>query len=90
MSTFVPKGPIAETQLDLFMLTVWVTGFIFIAVGGVYTYAIIRFREKPNDNRPLPTQGHGNPLIEICLNRSFDIPTCYYCCADFARDLVYS
>ncbi|MEC8333445.1 MAG: cytochrome c oxidase subunit II [Verrucomicrobiota bacterium] len=67
MSTFVPKGPIAETQLDLFMLTVWVTGFIFIAVGGVYTYAIIRFREKPNDNRPLPTQGHGNPLIEIGL-----------------------
>ena len=67
MSTFVPKGPIAETQLDLFMLTVWVTGFIFIAVGGVYTYTIIKFREKPNDDRPLPTQGHGNPLIEIGL-----------------------
>lgn len=67
MSTFVTKGPIAEAQLDLFMLTVWVTGFIFLAVGGVYTFVIIKFRERPNDNGPLPSQGHGNPLIEISL-----------------------
>jgi cytochrome c oxidase subunit 2 len=63
----MPKGPIAEAQLDLFMLTVYVTGFIFIAVGGVYVYVIIKFRERPNDTRPLPTHGHGNPLIEIGL-----------------------
>lgn len=67
MSTFKPKGPIAEEQLDLFMLTVWVTGFIFIVVGGVYVYAVIKFRERPNDDRPMPSQGHGNPLIEIGL-----------------------
>lgn len=67
MSTFVTKGPIAEAQLDLFMLTVWVTGFIFVVVGGVYVFAIIKFRERPNDDRPLPSQGHGNPLIEIGL-----------------------
>lgn len=67
MSTFDTKGPIAETQLDLFMLTVWVTGFIFVAVGGVFVVAIIKFRERPNDDRPLPVQGHGNPLIEIGL-----------------------
>lgn len=67
MSTFDVKGPIAETQLDLFMLTVWVTGFIFLVVGGVYVFAVIKFREKPNDDRPLPSQGHGNPLVEIGL-----------------------
>jgi cytochrome c oxidase subunit 2 len=67
MSTFVPKGPIAQEQLDLFMLTVWVTGFIFIVVGGVFVYAVIKFRERPNDDRPLPSQGHGNPLVEIGL-----------------------
>ena len=67
MSTFNPKGPIAETQLDLFYLTVWVTGFIFVVVGGVFVVAIVKFRERPNDNRPMPSQGHGNPLIEIGL-----------------------
>ncbi|MFP4069523.1 MAG: c-type cytochrome [Opitutales bacterium] len=67
MSTFVAKGPIAEEQLNLFMLTVWVTLGIFIAVGGTYVYVVIKFREKPNDDRPLPSQGHGNPLIEIGL-----------------------
>jgi cytochrome c oxidase subunit 2 len=36
MSTFVTKGPVAETQYDLFMLTVWVTLGIFIVVGGVF------------------------------------------------------
>jgi cytochrome c oxidase subunit II len=67
MSTFDTKGPIAEAQLDLFMLTVWVTGFIFLVVGGVYVFAVIKFRERPNDDRPLPSQGHGNPLVEIGL-----------------------
>ncbi len=67
MSTFKPKGPIAEEQLSLFMLTVWVTGFIFLIVGGVYVFAVIKFRERPNDDRPMPSQGHGNPLVEIGL-----------------------
>ncbi|MDQ8194255.1 cytochrome c oxidase subunit II [Coraliomargarita sp. SDUM461004] len=67
MSTFVTKGPIAEEQLNLFMLTVWVTFAIFIIVGGVFVYAVIKFRERPNDDRPMPSQGHGNPLVEIGL-----------------------
>ena len=67
MSTFETKGPIAQTQLDLFMITVWVTLAIFIVVGGVYLYAVIKFRERPNDDRPMPKQGHGNPLVEIGL-----------------------
>lgn len=67
MTTFVTKGPVAEQQYDLFMLTVWVTLGIFIAVGGVYVVAIIKFRERPGDKRPLPPQGHGNPLLEMGL-----------------------
>lgn len=67
MSTFDTKGPIAETQYELFMVTVWVTTFIFVIVGAVFLYATIKFREKKGDTRPLPAQGHGNPLIEIGL-----------------------
>ena len=67
MSTFVTKGPVAETQYDLFMITVWVTLFIFIAVGGAYLFVVLKFREKPGDDRPLPTQSHGNPFVELGL-----------------------
>tara|TARA_B110000093_G_scaffold170968_1_gene200533 strand:- start:15 stop:1304 length:1290 start_codon:yes stop_codon:yes gene_type:complete len=67
MSTFDTKGPIAEAQLNLFMITVWVSLFIFVAVGGVYIVAMFKFRERKNDDRPLPVQSHGNPLIEIGL-----------------------
>ena len=67
MSTFVAKGPVAETQLDLFMITVWVTGFIFLAVGGVYVYVVIRFRDKNDGDTTIPSQGHGNPIVELGL-----------------------
>ena len=67
MSTFVTKGPVAETQYDLFMITVWVTLFIFVAVGGAYLFVVLKFREKPGDDRPLPTQSHGNPFVELGL-----------------------
>ena len=65
MSTFVTKGPVAETQYNLFMITVWVTLFIFLAVGGTYLYVVLKFRERPGDNRPLPTQSHGNPFVAV-------------------------
>ncbi|MFP4202934.1 MAG: c-type cytochrome [Opitutales bacterium] len=67
MSTLDTKGPVADAQYDLFMVTVWVTLFIFIAVGGALVWAIVRFRERKNDTRPPPSQGHGNPLVEVSL-----------------------
>lgn len=67
MSTLDTKGPVAEVQYELFMITVWVTLFIFVTVGSVYLFALLKFREKKGDARPLPSQGHGNPLIEVSL-----------------------
>ena len=34
-STMVTEGPVAKAQWDLFMVTVYVTTFIFIVVGSV-------------------------------------------------------
>ncbi|MEM9227907.1 MAG: cytochrome c oxidase subunit II, partial [Verrucomicrobiota bacterium] len=63
-----PKGPVARVQTDLFWITVWVCTGIFIVVGGVLAWVVIRYREKPSDaGKPWPKQGHGNPLIEIGL-----------------------
>lgn len=68
-STMVSAGPVAKAQWDLFMVTVWVTTFIFIVVGSVLAYAQIKFRAKTeaDEHAEPPPQGHGNPLVEIGL-----------------------
>jgi cytochrome c oxidase subunit 2 len=68
-STIVTEGPVAKAQYDVFMVTVWVTTFIFIVVGAVLAYAQIKFRAKSeaDEHAEPPEQSHGNPLIEIGL-----------------------
>lgn len=67
-STLDPKGPVAQVQLDLFWITVWVCVGIFVVTAGALLYVVIKYRERPGDeNKPMPEQGHGNPLIEIGL-----------------------
>jgi len=67
-SALDPKGPVAQGEYDVFMVTVWVTLFIFIIVGSVLLWAVIRFRERKSDEgKPWPDQGHGNPLVEMGL-----------------------
>jgi cytochrome c oxidase subunit II len=67
-TTFDPRGPVAEQQLDLFMLSLWVITFIFVSVGSVLLYVVLRFRRRPGEpDRAIPAHAHGNPLIEISL-----------------------
>ncbi|WOO39474.1 cytochrome c oxidase subunit II [Rubellicoccus peritrichatus] len=67
-STLDPKGPVAHVQNDLFWVTVYVCCAIFVIVAAALFYAVWKFRERPGDeNKPMPEQGHGNPLIEIGL-----------------------
>lgn len=68
-STFQAQGPVAEAQLDLFYVTVWVSVIIFVIVASVLAYATIKFRARTVDdeNAEPPPQGHGNPLVELSL-----------------------
>ncbi len=68
-TTIVTEGPVAKAQYDVFMVTVWVTMFIFVVVGAVLAYAQIKFRAKTaaDEHAEPPEQSHGNPLIEIGL-----------------------
>ena len=68
-STLDPKGPVAQMQYDVFMDTVWLVVVLFVLVGGLLVYAVIKFRARPGDeNKPaIVEEGHGNPLIEIGL-----------------------
>ena len=68
-STLDPKGPVAKVQYDVFMDTVWLVVTLFVLVGGLLVFAVIKFRSRPGDElKPaILEEGHGNPLVEIGL-----------------------
>lgn len=68
-STIVVDGPVAREQLKVFYVTVWVTLVIFVLVGSVLTYAMIKFRARSDadEHAEPPPQSHGNPLVELGL-----------------------
>src|SRR4051812_7640855 len=68
-STIVVDGPVARDQLHVFLVTCWVTLFIFVIVGSILAYATIKFRARTeaDEHAEPPPQGHGNPLIELGL-----------------------
>ena len=68
-STFDVKGPVARAQLNLFMVTVYVTVVIFLVVGAVLAYATLKFRARSSadEHAEPPPQSHGNFLVEISL-----------------------
>jgi cytochrome c oxidase subunit 2 len=68
-STFDVKGPVARAQLNVFMVTVYVTAFIFVVVGSVLAFATLKFKARTtaDDQAEPPPQSHGNFLVEIGL-----------------------
>ena len=67
-STLDPKGLIAQNQYDLFMLSVWITIFLFCAVGGCLLYVLWKYRVKNEEEAmEVPPQIHGNSKVEISL-----------------------
>ncbi len=68
-STIAVDGPVAKSQLGVFLVTCWVTLVIFIIVGSVLAYATYKFRARSEADEQAvpPEQGHGNPLIELGL-----------------------
>jgi cytochrome c oxidase subunit 2 len=63
LSTWNPAGPVAEKQLLLFNVLVWVMVVVFVLVEGVLLYAIFRYRRRPD--QPRPPQVHGHLALEI-------------------------
>src|SRR5258708_2388058 len=42
-STFGPKGPVAQSQLDVFYVTLYVTTGIFIVLGSILAYVTLKY-----------------------------------------------
>jgi cytochrome c oxidase subunit II len=68
-SAMAVEGPVAREQLDIFLVTCWVSLVIFIIVASVLAYATFKFRAKneADEHAEPPPQGHGNPLVELGL-----------------------
>jgi cytochrome c oxidase subunit II len=63
-NTLHPKGPPAQTILNLFSPVFWVAAVIGVAVIGGVVYMALRFRVRPGSDMN-PKQVHGNTPLEI-------------------------
>jgi cytochrome c oxidase subunit 2 len=62
---FDPAGTPAHSAFGLSMLVLSVTLSIFLLVGGLLLYAVIRFRHRPTDSEREPAQVYGSNQIEL-------------------------
>ena len=64
---FAPAGTPAHFIFGLSMLVLGITGAIFLIVGGLLLYALVRFRSRKSDgaNEQEPAQIYGSNQIEI-------------------------
>jgi cytochrome c oxidase subunit II len=67
-SALDPKGLVSQNQYDVFMLSVWITIFLFCAVGGCLLFVLWKYRAKSKEEAmEIPPQSHGNSKIETSL-----------------------
>ncbi len=67
-SALDPKGLVSQNQYDVFMLSVWITIFLFCAVGGCLLFVLWRYRAKnAEEAMEIPPQSHGNSKVEVSL-----------------------
>lgn len=64
-SIFAPASTPANTIFGLSIFVLAITGGIFVVVGGLLTYAVIRYRERKTDDASEPPQIYGSTQIEL-------------------------
>lgn len=65
LNIFSPAGKQAEGIRNLFYLVLAITGGIFVLVGGMLIYCIVRFREKGTPSAVEPPQVYGSLPLEL-------------------------
>lgn len=64
-SIFAPASAPAEMILDAGVVVLAVAAAIFLVVGGLLAFAIVRFRRRPDDDGSEPPQVYGSEPIEL-------------------------
>jgi cytochrome c oxidase subunit II len=65
LSIFDPVSPPGQSIVNLAVLVLAITGFIFLIVEGILVYAILRFRRTGEADSAEPPQVYGSKPIEI-------------------------
>ena len=63
-SIFAPVSTPADDEFDLSMFVLAIMGGIFAVVGGLATYAVVKYRQRGDDNTE-PPQVYGSTQIEL-------------------------
>ncbi|MGA7523320.1 MAG: cytochrome c oxidase subunit II [Acidobacteriaceae bacterium] len=64
-SIFAPASTPANTIFHLSLFVLGITGGIFVVVGGLLTFALIRFRARKDDDGSEPPQIYGSTQVEL-------------------------
>ncbi|UFJ42335.1 cytochrome c oxidase subunit II [Brevibacillus humidisoli] len=64
LSALIPSGPVAEEQLTLIKLSLFIMVGVIVVVMLIFAYVIIRYRKKPGQTG-IPEQVEGNTKLEI-------------------------
>lgn len=64
LSALIPAGPVAEEQLALIKLSLYIMIGVMLVVFFIYGYVIVKFRQRPGDDE-IPEQVEGNLKLEI-------------------------
>ena len=62
---FKPVSTPAKSIFGLSMFVLVITGVIFVVVGSLLTYAVVKFRKRKDDDNREPAQVYGSNQVEI-------------------------
>ncbi len=65
MTLFSPADPQAQSIYGISLFVLAITVGIFIVVAGLLTYVLIRYRQRPGDEKHEPAQIYGSNQIEL-------------------------
>ena len=64
-STMITEGPVAQTQLNVFYVTCYVTFTIFVIVASILAYATLKFKARTQEEERAVPPEQGLSLIHI-------------------------
>ncbi|TMB18447.1 MAG: cytochrome c oxidase subunit II [Deltaproteobacteria bacterium] len=64
-SVFAPVSGPADAVYRVATLALAITGAIFVVVGGLLAYSVVRFRRRPDDDGTEPAQVYGSEQVEL-------------------------
>ena len=60
-----PRGPVGKQEYNLIILSVILCAIIIIPVIGIFTYIVLKYRDKPNNKAPYQPEWDDNKFLEI-------------------------